>query len=74
MPLGKNDLTGQQVKGMSLADLQALAPVQAALANSENKLVGYRTTWQETYGEQLRLRVYSVVAVGYERLLWREMG
>ena len=44
VPLGQNNLTGQQVKQMSEADLRALAPVQAALVNSESKLAGYRET------------------------------
>ncbi len=72
--MGKNKLRGEQVKQMSSEDLQALAPVQAALATSASKLAGYRETLQGAYGDQLRLRVYSVVAVGYERLVWWQIG
>ncbi|MCP4709486.1 MAG: AAA family ATPase, partial [Planctomycetes bacterium] len=53
--LGKNNLTGQQVKQMSDEDLSALTPVQQAFADSKRKLVGYRDTLQEAYGDKLRL-------------------
>jgi len=59
---------------MSDEDLSALPPVQGAFTGSKRKLTGYRDTLQAVYGDKLRLRVYSVVAVGYERLLWREMS
>ena len=71
--LGQHQLSGEQVKQMNLVDLQTLAPVQQARTAAENKLAGYRETLQELYGSQLRLRVYSVVAVGDERLLWWEL-
>jgi len=47
--------------------------VQEELDASRNKLEGYRATLQEAYGERLRLRVYSVVALGFERLVWDEL-
>ncbi len=53
VPLGQNNLTGQQVKQMSLEDLQALAPVQEALATSASKLAGYRDTLPGAYGDKV---------------------
>jgi hypothetical protein len=40
---------------------------------AETKLAGYRATLHATYGEQLQLRCFSVVGVGFERLVWKEV-
>jgi len=47
--------------------------VQEELDASRNKLEGYRATLQEACGERLRLRTFSVVALGFERLVWDEL-
>ncbi len=65
-------LSGEEIRGLSLAELQALAPVQHKLAESKSKLAGYRDTLASTYGNLLRLHSYSVVSVGFERLVWVE--
>jgi hypothetical protein len=71
--LGQNNLTGEQVCAMRADDLRALSAVQAAFAEARPKLAGYRETLHMVYGEKLRLRTYTVVAVGFERLVWEEM-
>jgi hypothetical protein len=70
--LGKNKLSGEQVSPMSSEALKKLAPVKNKLAESKAKLETYRKTLQSVYQNKLRLRVYSVVAVGYDRLVWVE--
>jgi hypothetical protein len=70
--LGQNTLTGEQVRAMEAEELRALPAVQAALAEARPKLAGYRETLRAVYGEKLRLRTYTVVAVGFERLVWEE--
>ncbi len=47
--------------------------VKQKLIESENQLKSYRQTLQSCYGNQLRLHSYSVVAVGYERLIHCEI-
>jgi len=66
-------LTRAEVQRLSPAQVQTLLPVQQKLAESQAKLAGYRTILEATYGEILRLHCYSVVAVGFERLVWVEV-
>ncbi|MDM8529680.1 AAA family ATPase [Anaerolineales bacterium HSG25] len=74
VPLGKNNLTGEQVKGMSTDELLALKQVKAELADAKKQLLSYRATLTKVYGVgYLRLRTYAVVAVGYDRLVWQEV-
>ncbi len=71
--LAEAGLSKAQVKALPGKELPTLAPVQQKLAQSKAKLKGYQETLEAAYGDKLRLRVYSVVAVGFDRLLWREM-
>jgi hypothetical protein len=54
----------------ALATLPAVAQQQTA---ANEQLVRYRDMLQTTYGERLKLRCFSVVALGYERLVWNEV-
>jgi hypothetical protein len=65
--------SGEQVRKMSREELAALPAVAALLDDANTELDGYRDTLIATYGDILRLRCFSVVAVGYERLVWREV-
>ena len=67
-------LSGDEVKQTERSELQALPLVQQKLAASQRKLEGYRATLQEAYGDRLRLRTFSVVALGFERLVWNELA
>lgn len=67
-------LSGESLKSLSHEEITALSPVQAALNEAKENLTSYRQTLQATYGDILRLRVYSVVAVGFDRLVWEEVG
>jgi hypothetical protein len=51
-----------------------LPSVQAKLTEARSGLAGYRSALQAHYGDLLRLRVYAVVALGFERLVWEEVG
>ncbi len=73
LPLTDVEMSGEDVRNLSMAELAALPAVAAQQAAAETKLAGYRTTLLATYGEQLRLRCFSVVAVGFERLVWKEV-
>jgi hypothetical protein len=66
-------LTAKQVKQLSNNELTAKEIVKEKLAESENQLKSYRQTLQSRYGNQLRLHSYSVIAVGYERLIHCEI-
>jgi hypothetical protein len=73
VPLGKHQLTGEQVAAMSQVELLALKPVQSALTKAKKQLKIYREKLQQVYGVGfLKLRCYVVVSVGYDRLVWQE--
>ncbi len=68
-------LSGEQVRALSTDELATLPLVQKRITKARDKLAGYRQTMLATYeDEPSRLRCYSVVAVGYERLVWEEVG
>ncbi|HIE02177.1 MAG TPA: hypothetical protein EYP59_18145 [Thiotrichaceae bacterium] len=66
-------LTASQLKQLSDDELKAKEIVKEKLAESENQLKTYRQSLQSHYGNQLRLHSYSVVAVGYERIIHCEI-
>jgi hypothetical protein len=66
--------TGEIAKSLTLAELKVLPAVQAALAQATTQLQSYRPLLQKAYSYPLRLRVYAVVAVGFERLVWEEIN
>ncbi|MEA3341537.1 MAG: AAA family ATPase, partial [Chloroflexota bacterium] len=70
--LQEADMSGAEVRGMSAGALKELTPVQQRLAGSRTKLLDYRRVLEEVYGDALRLRAYSVVSVGFDRLVWAE--
>ncbi len=73
VPLGKNNLTGEQVKGMSQEELLSLESVKTELKDAKTQLARYRTTLTQVYGKgYLRLRTYAIISVGYDRLVWAE--
>lgn len=74
VPLGANNLSGDQVQQMTSEALKTLAPVKNAVAEAKQKLTGYRQTLRDVYGERLRLHTFTVVAVGFDRLVWEELG
>jgi hypothetical protein len=67
-------LSGDELKRVERFELRALPPVQQKLAASQHKLEGYRAALQGAYGDRLRLRTFSVVSLGFERLVWKELA
>ncbi|MGE0087217.1 MAG: AAA family ATPase [Desulfococcaceae bacterium] len=68
------ELNGDQAKKTGIEKLRGLAPVQKKLAESETKLRDYRRILLSEYGDRLHLRTYSVVAIGFERVIWKELA
>jgi hypothetical protein len=64
-------VTGEAVKQMTVADLKSRC--QSQLTAAREQLQRYRQTLVNTYGEKLRLKVFAVVAVGWERVVWEEV-
>jgi len=71
--LAEAGLSGEAARQLSTAQVQALPPVQARLAEARARLAGYRPALQAKYGDRLRLRAYVVVALGFDRLVWEKI-
>jgi hypothetical protein len=63
-------LTGEQAKQLTVKEVKELAMVQEKLAESKTQLKKYRAALESKYGKQLRLQTYSVIALGFERMVW----
>ncbi len=72
--LGKTGMNGQAIKAQTVEALHALTPVQEKLAEAKTQVMAYRAKLVAKYGDQLRLRTYAVVAIGFERVVWQEIS
>ncbi len=74
LKLSEVKLSGEKVKALSLTALEALAPVKEKIAESEKQLRDYQIRLKSKYGEELRLQLISVVAVGFDRVVWQTVS
>lgn len=60
---------------MSLAGMKGrqVTPSFDAVSTTRTALQAYRQTLYARYGALLKLRVYAVVSLGFERLFWQEV-
>ena len=65
------NLSGQDVQQFSDDELHALSQVTSAFEVAEAQLQTYQPILEQRYREGLRLQTTVVVAVGFERLLWK---
>ncbi len=70
--LGELGMTGEELSGLDRGALAQLEPVGERLAEAEAQLRRYRTALMERY-DGLRLRLYAVVSLSFERLVVREL-
>ncbi|WP_343412138.1 AAA family ATPase [Candidatus Amarolinea dominans] len=73
IPLSDLGLTGEAVKATSREELASRPLVAAALAEATRKAADYRATLQAVYGAKLRLHTFAIVALGFDRLVWRKL-
>lgn len=66
-------MSGEEVKAATREELMEFEPVKAALDEAEAQLVDYRQTLEKRYGVALKLRAWSVVALGFARLVVRPL-
>ena len=69
LKLSAVNLTGEKAQQLSIKKLKALSAVSDKFTESKNQLDKYRLVLESKYGKLLRLRTYSIVAIGFERLL-----
>ena len=72
LPLGELGTTGAELRAMDRDGLVELPEVRSRLGEAEAQLSRYRTALEERYAG-LRLRLYAVVSLGFERLVAREL-
>jgi hypothetical protein len=72
VPPGKIDSSGEKLRNMPKKELESIPSVKKAFEEATMQLADYRRTLGEVYGDSLRLRSFAVVAVGFERLLWKK--
>ncbi|TGO03085.1 hypothetical protein PN36_13220, partial [Candidatus Thiomargarita nelsonii] len=74
LKLSEVGLNGAEVREKSIEELMALSAVEDKLAESEKQLLDYQTRLESKYGDSLlRLQLISVVAVGFERVVWQKV-
>ncbi|MEM7536516.1 MAG: AAA family ATPase, partial [Chloroflexota bacterium] len=66
-------LTEEDAKTRTRDDLKALKNVQAKFTEAEDQLHKYRQKLVAQHGDDLVLRCYAVVSVGFGRILWNEV-
>ncbi|MEM7539084.1 MAG: AAA family ATPase, partial [Chloroflexota bacterium] len=66
-------LTEDEAKAWSRDELKALKNVEAKFTEAENQLHKYRHKLVAQHGDDLKLRCYAVVSVGFGRILWDEV-
>jgi hypothetical protein len=68
--LSELSLNGEKVKKLTKEQLNALALVKKNLADAKKQLLDYKTGLEKKYDDELNLKLISVVAVGFERVVW----
>ena len=71
--LKEANLDGEAIRTMDKETLRALPAVQAKQKEAEEGLARYRERLVAKFGDVLRLHSFSVVAVGFERLVFDDL-
>ncbi|EDN65666.1 hypothetical protein BGP_4212 [Beggiatoa sp. PS] len=58
---------------MSISEIKQLALVQQKLIDSKKQLVDYHHRLKKKYGNSFKLTLISVVACGFERVVWEKV-
>jgi hypothetical protein len=70
---GDLGLSGEQLRAMSRAELATLPLVAERLTEARAQASDYLRELRLRYPIELRLRVFAIVALGFERLVWEEI-
>jgi len=71
--LKETGLTGVKVKALNISEIKQLALVQQKLIDSKKQLVDYHHRLKKKYGNSFKLTLISVVACGFERVVWEKV-
>ncbi|MEK8016746.1 MAG: AAA family ATPase, partial [Candidatus Parabeggiatoa sp.] len=67
-------LSGAQVKKHSRTELEALEPVKEKFSEAKQQLLDYQTCLESEGYDVLKLKLISVVAVGFDSVLWQTVS
>jgi hypothetical protein len=70
---GDLGLDGERLRAMDRTELAALPRVREKLAEARKQTADYLAELRGRYGAGLRPRVYAMVGLGFERLVWEEL-
>ncbi len=68
------NVTGEKARQLSIEEIRTLKQVRQKFHEARTALESYRKVLTTKYGELLRLHTYSVVSVGFDRLVWEEVS
>jgi hypothetical protein len=71
--LGQADLTGEKAREMSGEEIKALPKVQQPFTDAKAQLLDYEKRLKNKYENTLPLHLISVVALGFERVVWEKV-
>jgi len=71
LKLSEVKLSGAELKKLSITELEALEPVTEKLKEAKQQLLDYQSRLEEKSDDRLKLQLISVVAVGFERVVWQ---
>ncbi len=71
--LGKAGLTGEKVRDMSVADIKALPEVESKFSEGKAQLQDYEKRLKSKYEPALPIQTITVVALGFERVVWERL-
>jgi len=67
-------LSGTKLQQLSQTELEALDQVTEKLAESKQQLLDYQTGLESKYGKIFKWQLISVVAIGFDRLVWKNIS
>jgi hypothetical protein len=74
LSLSEVGLSGEKAREHSVDGLKSITAVKQKFAESEKQLLDYQTRLISKYGDALPLQLISVVAVGFERVVWQTVN
>ena len=71
--LGDLGMSGEELRRMSRMELAALSPVRRRLEEARAQTGDYLRELRQRYPGELRMRIFAIVAIGFDRLVWEEI-
>jgi hypothetical protein len=71
--LGKAAQTGEKAREMSIKEIKALSEVKQKFTEGKAQLLDYQKRLKSKYDEALPIQTLTVVALGFERVVWERV-